>query len=111
MNRYWQQTYDASNRLKTFQLPVNANQSTDPVYTYNYNAGNTEFVQPSGNRVTEYYDGGLLTQVKDQAGFYNTFTYDNYYNVSQASDAKGQVSYFVYDQYANLLNSQDPKQH
>ena len=111
LGRIWRQTYDANNRLKTFQLPVNANASTDPVYTYNYNSASTEFVQPSGKSITEYYDGGLLTSIKDQGGFYNYFKYDQYYNVVQSKDAKMQTSYFVYDAFANLLSSQDPKQY
>ncbi|MEI7987204.1 MAG: RHS repeat-associated core domain-containing protein, partial [Armatimonadota bacterium] len=111
IGRQWPMTYDANNRLKTFKLPVYGNGNPlNPTYTYNYNAGNTEFVQPSGKKVTEYYDGGILTQVKDQAGFYNSYKYDDYYNVKEATDAKGQTSYFVYDAFANLLSSQDPKQ-
>ena len=111
LGRQWPLTYDTQNRLKTFKLPLNGNDNPyNPVYTYNYNASNTEFVQPSGLKITEYYDGGTLTQIKDQAGFFNTYKYDLYYNVSEATDAYGRISYFAYDGVANLKSSQDPKQ-
>jgi hypothetical protein len=79
LGRQWPLTYDGENRLKTFKLPVYGNNnSANPTYTYNYFGAYTEFVQPSGKKVTEYYDGGTLTQLKDQAGFFNTYKYDNY---------------------------------
>ncbi|MEI7985192.1 MAG: RHS repeat-associated core domain-containing protein [Armatimonadota bacterium] len=110
IGRVWRQTYENFTSLKTFQLPVAGNQTTDPKYTLTYYSDRTEFSQPSGKKTIDRYNSGVLAQVEDQAHYTTSYTYDQYYNVKILRDARGNRSYADYDAFANVLATQDQRQ-
>lgn len=94
-------SYDASNRLTSFQDPLNHQ------VNYTYGGSSTSYSLPTGGSVTHNYSGGAFVSEVDPLGYSNGFGYDANFNVTYYQDKRGYHTYSTYDARGNLTTSDD----
>jgi len=77
-------------------------------YTFSYNTTRSAMTDPLQRVSKDYYSGGKIWSVMDEAGFYETFTWDSVRRVQSYRTKRGHTWTYTLDSKGNVLSETSP---